>query len=406
MLDPWDALPGEIGYERGLNVARALAEEGHEVVWWQSSFSHAEKRFRAKQFCSISLARGLTVFLLPTRAYDSNVSLARLVSIAGYVWQFMYKQRGQARPDAIMVSGPIFFLEPVLLYLRLREHIPIVFEFRDLWPESIINAASGVQRLARQVAFAGFRLLRQLLLHWCDGIVGLNASYLALARREAGVRSRARFAVAYPSPEMPTFRIGPPLRKPVGETWIVSSGALGVSHDYDTLLEVAALLRERRHDLRFLITGSGQQAANIRRNISERELTNVSFLGALPSAQFHALLHECDLGLALYRRFSTVVFPTKIVDYLLAGLGVVTSIQGEVAQVLVQAHAGFFTGPEDPVELAELLDRLTGCMGQLAILKQNAGTLARRFEHDRQIAVITDMLVQVAHARHVPGASA
>ncbi|MEO6567545.1 MAG: hypothetical protein ABIO94_02180, partial [Opitutaceae bacterium] len=124
MLDPWDALPGEIGFERGQQIAHALAAAGHEIVWWQTSFAHAEKKTRVTDECRDLLGPGRQIVLLPARPYTSNVSAKRMLSIADYVWEFARQSRHWPKPDAILVCGPIFFSEPVLLYLRLVKHIP------------------------------------------------------------------------------------------------------------------------------------------------------------------------------------------------------------------------------------------------------------------------------------------
>lgn len=404
LLNPWDAVPGEVGFERGAQVAAALSAAGHEVVWWQTGYAHAEKKTRADRLTTRMLGPSQQLVLLPARPYTSNISGRRLLSIADYVREFARAASRHPRPDAVLVSGPIFFSEPVLLYLRHIKGIPLVYEFRDLWPETIINNARGSRRWLRQLAFLPFRALRRLVFRSCDGIIGLNRTYLDIARREAGEKPGLLTAVAYPSPAARCPGASR-LVKPPGQIWVISSGTLGASHDHATLLAAAGALKARRPEIRFLITGTGPLAAAIQEEISAKELHNVDLLGALPLAEFQALLSLCDVGLALYRQFSPVVFPTKIVDYMMAGLAIITSAQGEGAAILGSADAGHAIPPEDPAALAAVLEACVAVPHRMAELKANSARLALDFTQDRQIQVIVDMLV-AAGGRDSPASAA
>lgn len=394
-LNPWDALPGEMGFDRGSQVVRALADAGHEVIWWQTGFAHADKSPRTRRLEIRKTGIRETLILLPAREYQSNVSARRLFSIADYVWGFMRESRRHPKPDAILISGPIFFSEPALLYFRWIRGIPLVFEFRDLWPETIINSANGYRRIVRWAVFGPFFLLRRAVLRSSAGVLGLNRTYLNIALKEAGGRRKLESGVAYPSPVIVLTETRSVMRKPSGEIWAISSGTLGASHDHTTLLSAAARLKSNYPNLRFFITGSGVFSAEIKQMISDLQLTNVEFLGALKIEEFRAFLMECDVGLALYRSFSPVVFPTKIVDYMMAGLAIITSARGEGAEILSRAECGAAIAPEDVDALVRILGDWATEPSQMADLKTNSRKLGEYFRSDAQIKVIVDILSRV-----------
>lgn len=400
MLSHTDALPGELGFDRSLQTARALQKLGHEVVWWNAGFSHAEKKTRTDKVCAIEYGPRLKVILLPVRAYQSNQSPSRLLSIFDFAWQFTRHHGHEGRPDAILICGPILFIEPTLLHLRWNRGLPLVFEFRDLWPEAIIHSAAGLNRLLRRVLFASSLWMRAALLRACDGIIGLNHTYLSIALEEAGAGgSRPLTGVAYPSPKIEpvdaTAAPGYPA-KPLGQIWALSSGTLGASHDHDTLLGVARAMLHTNPHVRIIVTGGGPHAAEFAGRIRAEGLDNVKYLGALPSGQFQGILNCSDIGLALYRQFSPVVLPTKIVDYLLAGLAIVTSAQGEAADMLTGAGAGRVVPAENIPETAAALAALSSSPSHLESVRKAATQLAFQFNHEKQMQVITDMLVAAA----------
>lgn len=396
LISHTDALPGELGFERSLQTARALVRSGHEVVWWNAGFSHAEKKVRATKLTAITYPPGFKVLLLPVRAYGANQSLGRLLSIFDFACQFTLQHGKESLPDAILVSGPILFSEPALLYLKWKHRVPVVFEFRDLWPEAIINSTAGLNRLLRRILFAPTLWMRARLLGACDGIIGLNHTYLAVALKEAGPRARPLVAVAYPSP-LPegTEAADAPIEKLPGEIWALSSGTLGSSHDHDTLLAAARTLLDTVPHLRIIVTGGGPYAGEFAARVQRENLHNVRYLGALPAGEFQVILKHSDIGIALYRRFSPVVLPTKVVDYLLAGLAVVTSAQGEITEMLHDASAGCTVPSEDRAETAAALARLAASPAALAAMRAASRRLARQFDHEKQITVIREMLVAV-----------
>lgn len=390
LINPWDALPGELGFERGQQISAGLVHKGHSVVWWVGSFSHAEKKQRTRP----AEPSGVAVRVLQTLGYARNTGAARMLSIAVFSLRLTFFRGSAERPDAVVVSGPVFFCEPFLLYLSIVRRIPVVYEFRDLWPESIIDSAKGGRRWLFKLGLAPFAWLRRLVMAQCAGIVGLNQTYLDIAVREAGRHSHARTAVAYPSPSWI-----PPLDRAVassaqrdGEIWVVSGGTLGASYDHETLLAAAAELKDTHPEFRFHITGTGPNFPMIKKIVQERGLANVFCLGAIPREEFCRTLSECDIGLALYRRFSSVVFPTKMVDYLLAGLPVVTSVRGEGAALVENSGAGIQIASEDPRALSEGLVALGRDPIRRSAMKKAACELGREFSVESQIGKLIDVV--------------
>jgi glycosyltransferase involved in cell wall biosynthesis len=160
---------------------------------------------------------------------------------------------------------------------------------------------------------------------------------------------------------------------------LATGGTLGASYDHITLLKAAALLKISHPLFRFLITGSGPSRAEIDGIIERFELSNVRCMGSLPKLEFQQLLFRCSIGVILYRHFSPVVFPTKLVDYLNAGLPVVISAHGEGADILERAGAGVAISAESPEELVNALLAMIENPARYAGMKSAASGLALEF---------------------------
>jgi glycosyltransferase involved in cell wall biosynthesis len=73
----------------------------------------------------------------------------------------------------------------------------------------------------------------------------------------------------------------------------------------------------------------------------------VHLLGYQPYPAFCALAARADFGLSHFRGDSRVYFPNRVFDYFAADLPVLSTIPGELAEVLAAHQAGFTTGNFD-----------------------------------------------------------
>src|SRR4051794_15283852 len=70
-------LDGSRPYRAGM-LADALADAGHDVTWWTSTFDHSRKTHRYSTHQTLQLRPGVELRMLYGPAYRKNVSLARI----------------------------------------------------------------------------------------------------------------------------------------------------------------------------------------------------------------------------------------------------------------------------------------------------------------------------------------
>jgi colanic acid biosynthesis glycosyl transferase WcaI len=143
-----------------------------------------------------------------------------------------------------------------------------------------------------------------------------------------------------------------------GKKIFVYIGTHAYYHGLETLIESAALLRDR-DDIAFLLIGDGPEREPMKQLAAERQLTNVVF-GASPydeMARCYSIAYASvavlkDIEVARKMRLSKV-FPA-----LSCGVPVVFSGTGETPELLEQHRAGIAVPPEDPGALARAIDDL------------------------------------------------
>ncbi|MBM3739511.1 MAG: glycosyltransferase family 4 protein, partial [Acidobacteria bacterium] len=186
-----------------------------------------------------------------------------------------------------------------------------------------------------------------------------------------------------------------------GRSNVCFFGTLGRQFDLNTLLVAARYLQESAPALRFVLCGTGDKEAALRE--AARSCSNVLFPGWVDPAQMWTLMRMSCIGLAPYLPTGNFIdhIPNKPVEYLSAGLPVLTTLPGTLGQLLLRKNCGVVYRTGDAAELAGHLKHLHEDPAKLRTLSRNAAALYR--ESFCAETVYSDL---VRHLEHIAGTSA
>ena len=397
-------------------LADRLQRAGHEVVWWSSGFDHIRKQHRTPRTGQILIESGYTLRLLKSSGYRRNISLRRLLDHRQLARHFRDEALSSEMPDVILCSWPTLDLCDEAVRYGKAHGIPVVLDVRDMWPDALIDVLPSLVRpLSRICAWPLYRMARRACRD-ATAMTAITEGCLEWVRRLAGAPRGATdraFPLAYRdrSPKEHEREAAVAFWRdhgvaPDGKLTACFFGTLGRQFELGTVLNAARRLNELRVPVRFVLCGAGPELESCQRRAAE--LPNVVVPGWVNAAQIWTLMRLSSVGLAPYR--STWDFqmsiPNKPIEYLSAGLPVISSLQGTLAQLLDQNGAGLTYRNESSEELADILQRLHAEPDSLVGMSRQARSLfERQFVADAVYDSMIDYLLGFTKAQRPQAAA-
>ena len=230
------------------------------------------------------------------------------------------------------------------------------------------------------------RLLdRQLIARRCDAVVAVSREDRRRMIELEGIRPERVFHIpnGIPAPPPPT---GAVRRDGLGlhedDLVVGTVGVLRRQKALDVLIQAAAILRAEFPRLRVLMVGSGPEREPLEKLIVELDLSStVSLLGYRTDVP--ELLPIFDVAAASSDFEGS---PLSILEYMEAGLPVVSTRVGGVPDLVEDGVTGLLVNPGDPAALAGALAELLGDRERRAEMGLK-GRKRRRSEFDIDVMV-------------------
>ena len=166
------------------------------------------------------------------------------------------------------------------------------------------------------------------------------------------------------------------------------AGNMGHPNDVESIVEVARTTRNG--NVHFIFLGTGAKRRWLDDYVTKHALTNVTLLEPRPRSEQNDFLNACDVAIvSLVSRMWGVSMPSRTYNIMAAGKPILalTEPRSEVALTIEDDELGWVTPPEDPENLARVIDKIYDSREKLAEMGRRARRAAEvRFGPEAAIA--------------------
>lgn len=265
--------------------------------------------------------------------------------------------------------SPITQTLPAILIKKIQR-IPLVIWVLDLWPEAYISG-SGKKNLFI------LNLLNKYVLYSynnCDKILISSKGFEKPIKSNFHQHDKIQYFPNWAEDVFEVFDLKQIPELPNGFI-IMLAGNLGVSQNLENLMKVA--LELRGEEIRWVIIGDGSKKEWLDMFVKKNDLySSVFLLGKFPIELMSSFYDQADLMLLSlgneYVELKQVV-PARLQSYMAVGKPVLGFLDGEAANIIMDAECGFVVSSNDINGMVSLLTNIINSqIDNLPKLGQNA----------------------------------
>jgi colanic acid biosynthesis glycosyl transferase WcaI len=370
-------------------LAFHLAETGFDVQVLTSRQIYDDP---ARALPARESVRGVRVHRVWATRFGRGRLLLRAIDYLTFYLSATVKLATLADGDAVIIAetDPPLLSVPCALVAWLKRSVLINWT-QDLFPE----IAEGLHVPGITLVAPMLRWLRNLSLKRARTNVVLGEGMAARLRAEGIAPEKIEVIHNWSPAETAPPAAGPDANSlraewNLGRKFVVGySGNFGRAHDFATILDAAALLRDLP-DVHFLFVGAGAQRAWVEKRVADLGLTNVSFQPYQPLDRLALSLSVPDVHLvSLKPELEGLLVPSKFYSVLAAGRPVlfVGDLKSEMARRIDESDCGRAFPPGAHGDLAPAIRQLASHPAQVVKMGERARDLwAARFQRKEALA--------------------
>jgi colanic acid biosynthesis glycosyl transferase WcaI len=378
------------GHPFQVQLSRELARRGHEVLHLHCGSVKTGKGAVESKTDDERLFRVQAVHLLGE--FERYSPWRRLRHERAYGIKVAERLRS-FRAEIVLSANTPLIAQRILLSESERLGSKFIFWQQDILGLGITQVLERRYPLIGRLVGDRFVALERSLLRSSDAIVVISADFLPVLASLGVAADKAHVIENWaPIEELPV--------RPRDNEWakahglvdkrvILYSGTLGLKHDPELIIRLAAHFHEER-DIEIVVVSEGIGAEWLSRRRTEQGLANVRMLGYQPYEALPDVFASGDVLLAILEAGAGVFsVPSKVLSYLCAERPLLAAIPAEnlAARLIRTSGAGFVADPLDVEGFLAAARRLLAEEG----LRRDLGERARRHaEANFDIHRITD----------------
>lgn len=352
------------GGSRWNEMTKTWTAQGHEVTviagMMHANGLEKRKEYKGKYFVRKQQGDVVVQRTHVSESYNSGF-LGRLWGYFSFMfsslWAGLFKVKGEY--DVVIVTSPPLFVGISGYLISRFKKAPMVFEIRDLWPESAIDTGVLTNKWVIKMAYAVekfiykkaklINVLTPAFYNTLRDKKHISESKLIMIPNAADFSLSEEIVSSFDRTE---FRKQHDLD---GHFVITYVGAHGVANHLEQVLEAGKALEDT--NVLFLLIGQGMEKARLMKLAEEMEVKNVRFIDPVPKKEVFKYILASEMGASVLKRVDTfkTVYSNKTFDYFSCKKPILMAIDGVSRDLVEAAKAGTYVEPENTSEYNHII---------------------------------------------------
>jgi colanic acid biosynthesis glycosyl transferase WcaI len=342
------------------DLAVSLKERGHEVEVLAGMPNYPKGKFfdgygyfkkKSDNYNGIKIMR----VSHPPRGNGSTLKLITNLIAFAFFASFEILFRARKKYDVIFVYGIHITIGLPAIFLSKVKRIPIVLWVQDLWPETIYAASdiksSKYNRILCSIVKFIYKNCSKILI----SSRGFSSSIMSKGVDKNKIAYIPNWAEDFYQKKCSESNNELDKLIPQKGLKLMFAGNIGDAQDFGSIIKAAEIINQGV-EIQWIIIGDGRKKIWAEQEVRERKLSNnFHFLGRYPVETMPYFFSKADAMLMTLKDeyiFSLTV-PSRLQTYMACGKPVLAMINGEGAEIINEANAGFTCIAGDYKKLAE-----------------------------------------------------
>ena len=338
---------------RGVNLANKFIEKGHKVLLVSSRFDHYKKKQRLSKNL-IKVNQNLKILLLNSPGYKKNIGIRRLWDHSFLAINLLHKLCTNKIPkqDLFIIGFPPIETSFILILWSKFKKIPVIIDVKDLWPEIFISRLPKQLSIFIKTLIYPYKLMSIYSIKNAELISSISPSFLKWSQiYSKRIPKQNDFVAPLVSPKinLTSEEInkslkwweskGVHLNKKITFCFI---GSLSIAYNFNAIAKASKLLEKKNKNFQIIICGEGTAEKEIK--FLFRNCNNTYFPGWVNSKNAFVLRKYSRASIAPYINTEDFIrsIPNKIIDSLSYELPIISTLKGEVKNLLEKEECGIY----------------------------------------------------------------
>lgn len=336
---------------RYYEFARRWVKSGHEVTIVTSPYYKSD--IRVDKFLTQRNIEGINLLIINTPDSNKEGVLKRGFNALIFAMISTYYGLSKNFDVVLSSSGPITVGIPALFAKSFRNK-SMVFEVRDLWPRGGIELGKLKNPIIQKLALR----FEKLCYRKSDLVVACSKG---MEDGVLEVSPGSNTLVIPNSSDVSLFSENEPagpnsIPDSLDEPYLIYIGSLGLMDDCSQI--IYGIKAAEKLDFRMIFFGDGQERKSLQNLCSELEIQHrVQFRGLVPKTELVNWLKNARASFVTFKDYPVLhtSSPNKMFDSFAAGIPVIQSTRGWIAELIRDSGAGWNVEPGNPESFAHAI---------------------------------------------------